>query len=229
MKLPRPVVLRNLSGAIALIGAVLAAPVHAAPCGGFTDVDSTSVSAAFCQNVEWIKNRQVTLGCSSTTLYCPGQNVTRLQMAAFMNRLGTALTPVQLRVDAAQGAIDVDANTVVCQTTDFEVENFPRRAYADVSFMGTAPSDSGLAADLVVSTNAGANWTPLNTVTNRGFVAANQWGALSDLATADLQVGETARFGVRVSRAGLTGVDLTDSRCQLRILVYSRTGAASPF
>ena len=30
-------------------------------------------------------------------------------MAAFMNRLGTALTPAQLPVDVAPGAIDLDA------------------------------------------------------------------------------------------------------------------------
>jgi hypothetical protein len=61
----------------------------AAPCAGFTDVDSTS---AFCGNVTWIKNRGVTLGCTATQ-YCPNEPTTRLQMAAFMNRLGEALFP----------------------------------------------------------------------------------------------------------------------------------------
>lgn len=41
----------------------------AAPCAGFTDVDDTVVGASFCQNVEWLKNRQVTLGCTSVTLF----------------------------------------------------------------------------------------------------------------------------------------------------------------
>ena len=63
----------------------------AAPCAGFIDVDTSS---GFCQNVEWIKNRKVTLGCSIPQSYCPDEAVSRLQMAAFMNRLGTALTPV---------------------------------------------------------------------------------------------------------------------------------------
>ena len=39
------------------------------------------------------KNRAITTGCTSTTLYCPTDNVSRLAMAAFMNRLGDALTP----------------------------------------------------------------------------------------------------------------------------------------
>jgi hypothetical protein len=56
----------------------------AAPCAGFTDLDDSS---EFCVNVTWMKNRGVTLGCTLTQ-YCPNADVTRLQMAAFMNRLG---------------------------------------------------------------------------------------------------------------------------------------------
>lgn len=56
----------------------------AAPCAGFTDVDTSS---PFCANVAWMKNRGITLGCTAT-LYCPDEFVTRLQMAAFLYRLG---------------------------------------------------------------------------------------------------------------------------------------------
>jgi hypothetical protein len=225
--------LRKLTLAIAAATAALvtAPAAVAAPCAGFTDVDDTVVSAESCRNVEWLKNRAVTLGCTST-LYCPNDSVSRLQMAAFMNRLGTALTPVQIRVDTAPGAVDLDINAVVCQTADFSVAagTFPRRAYVDVSFNGSAPADVGLAADVVMTTNGGATWTNLNTVVNRGFVPANQWGGLSDIAYADLDVGQTAKWGVRMSRGGIAGAtDLADSRCQLRALVYSRDGTVSPF
>ena len=144
-----------------------------APCAGFSDVEDSS---AFCANVEWLKNRQITLGCTSSTLYCPAAAVSRLSMAAFMNRLGTALTPVQLPVDVSPGAIDLDAGLVVCQTPDFAVTDYPRRAYVDLSFSGRANADVGVAADVAMSTNGGASWTNLNTVANRGFVTANQWG-----------------------------------------------------
>src|SRR5512134_17179 len=60
---------------------------NAAPCAGFTDVDTSS---SFCTNVAWIKNRNITLGCTAT-LYCPNDPVTRLQMAAFLNRLGNVV------------------------------------------------------------------------------------------------------------------------------------------
>jgi hypothetical protein len=61
----------------------------AAPCAGFNDVDTSS---PFCANVEWLKNRGITLGCSAN-LYCPNDPVTRLQMAAFISRLEMSLQP----------------------------------------------------------------------------------------------------------------------------------------
>ena len=98
--------MRLLRTLLAATAVALAPAALALPCAGFTDVDDTS---PFCQNVEWIKNRGVTLGCTATTLYCPADAVSRLAMSAFMNRLGVALTPGALRVDTSPGAIDLDA------------------------------------------------------------------------------------------------------------------------
>src|SRR5688572_28835994 len=173
----------------ALAIGLFAPAVLAAPCAGFSDVEDTS---AFCANVTWLKNRQVTAGCTAS-LYCPHDPANRLQMAAFMNRLGTALTPVDLHVDAASGAIDLDANSVVCQTSDFTAEGFARIAFADLRFGATATTDVGLAADLVMSMDQGVNWTNLGQFPNRGFVRANQWGTLNDLGFANLDVDQSAR------------------------------------
>ena len=221
--------LRNLAAVwIAAMASMSAAPpAVAADCAQFSDVDASS---GFCANVEWIKNRAITLGCTPATLFCPNNPVTRLQMAAFLNRLGTALTPLHLPVELAPGAIDLDLSLVVCQTQDFTVEDFPRRAYVDATVNGSAASDVGFGADVVMSTNAGASWTPLNAAVNRGFVTANQWGTLADLGFADLAVDQIVRFGVRMSRGGAAGAaGLSDSRCRLRVLVHSRNGSASPF
>ena len=107
--------------------------------------------------------------------------------------------------------------------------NSPAARYVDLSSAANAPAEVGLAADVVMSLNGGALWTPLNTVANRGSVPANQWGSFSDIGFADLVVGQTVRFGVRMTRGGLGGAtDLADSRCQLRVLVYSRNSTASP-
>jgi hypothetical protein len=223
---------RALLLTVALLGAALQhEEASAAPCGGLTDVDSNDPAiAVFCASIEWVKNRQVTLGCDPAgTLYCPFNVVSRLAMAAFMNRLGTALTPVQVARDDAPGAIDLDVSPVVCATDDFTVANFPRTAYSDASFSATAPADVSFAADLVFSTDAGASWTNVNTNPNRGSAPAAGWGNAADVGTRDLSVGQVARFGIRMSRGGVaSGVDLTDSRCVLRVLIYSRTGSSSP-
>lgn len=209
------------------VGAAAGSSVAAAQaCSGFTDV---AASSPFCPSVEWMKNRGITTGCGGAA-YCPDQAVSRLAMAAFMKRLGTALTPIQLRVDAAPGAVDLDGNVVVCQTADQGIDGFPRRAYADAVFSATAASDVGFAADLVVSADGGANWSGLNSVGNKGSIGANQWAGLSDIGFGDLGVGQSLRWGVRVTRGGLPGTaDLADSRCQLRVLLFSRDGATSPY
>ena len=64
-------------------------PAQAQQCSVFTDVFITD---SFCPAVQWLRNRNITLGCTATA-YCPGNSVTRAQMALFMNRLGIALTP----------------------------------------------------------------------------------------------------------------------------------------
>ncbi|HVF64945.1 MAG TPA: hypothetical protein VNE58_13225 [Casimicrobiaceae bacterium] len=198
----------------------------APPCAGFDDVDSNDI---FCANIEWIRNRGVTIGCNIPgTLYCPTQPVLRNQMAAFMNRLGTALTPVQVGVDVVSGAVNLSGAPTICQTANYAVTGFPRRAYLDLAFAGLAPTNVDVAADLVYTTDNGANWTQLTTVANRGAIAANQWGSIANLANVDLAVGQTVRFGVRMSRVAGSG-DLSDSRCNLRASIISRDGTASPF
>ena len=178
--------------------------------------------------MEWLKNRNVTVGCTASA-YCPDAAVSRLGMAAFMNRLGTALTPVSLRYDGSPGAIDLDAGTVACQTADFTATGYPRRAFVDASLAAVAPADTGVAGSLVARVNAGP-WQPLNAASTRLTLPAGQWAMLADLGVVDVAAGDTVRFGLQVDRGGLAGmVGVSDSRCQLRALVYSRDGAASPY
>jgi hypothetical protein len=53
-------------------------------CDGFVDV---LASSPFCPDVTWMKTYGITKGCDATH-YCPTDNVSRLQMALFMHRLG---------------------------------------------------------------------------------------------------------------------------------------------
>ena len=76
---------RNLAVLLGLALATVAGPALAGNCAGFTDVSDAS---SFCGDVSWIKNRAITLGCGNGTTYCPNDAVSRLQMAAFLHRLG---------------------------------------------------------------------------------------------------------------------------------------------
>ena len=49
-------------------------------------------SAIFCKEALWLRNALVTLGCGDGSNYCPGESVSRAQMALFMNRLAVAMT-----------------------------------------------------------------------------------------------------------------------------------------
>ncbi len=73
--------------------------LHAAQCtqgpSSFTDVATTDI---FCTDVQWLKNRGVTLGCGTGTEYCPSNVVTRASMALFMKRLAEAILPEPMLV-----------------------------------------------------------------------------------------------------------------------------------
>lgn len=210
---------------VALVFVAASGLAHAQPCAGFSDVD---VSNQFCPNVEWLKNRAVALGCTATE-YCPANAASRLAMAAFMNRLGTALTPVPVVASSlATETLDIDASPVVCVTSGFPVTGFPRRAYVDASVAATAAGNLDFGVSIVASTNGGTSWSPLNE-SMRSAVLTARWGHASAIAYTDLDVGQTVTFGVRLSRADSGVTDVIDARCSVRATVASRDGATSPY
>jgi hypothetical protein len=77
---------------IAVVTALLVAPLTALATHSFTDV---SDSNTFHDDIAWLKDSGVTKGCNppDNTEYCPDDNVTRGQMAAFMHRNTTNLAP----------------------------------------------------------------------------------------------------------------------------------------
>jgi hypothetical protein len=195
------------------------------PCGGFGDVDPAS---PFCPNVEWLKDRKVTLGCTAGE-YCPDAPVLRLSMAAFMNRLGTALTGTVLSTQAQPGAIDLDSAPVVCQTADFAVVEFPRAAAVDAVVSGQGTAVANFIVEPVASFDHGVTWAPLSTAGPAGSVTAAHWGSVRVEGVRDLDVGQTVRFGTRVSRGGLAGAGaLSASRCSVRASIGNRVTGYSP-
>src|SRR3990172_10282110 len=61
----------------------------------FSDVPDSPASTH--DSVSWMFTRAITTGCAPG-LYCPTANVTRAQMALFMNRLGAALPPTLFNI-----------------------------------------------------------------------------------------------------------------------------------
>ena len=87
------------------VTAAIVAPTAVWAADRFTDVPDTNV---FHDDITWLANAGVTLGCNppDNTLFCPGDNVTREQMAAFMRRLAKNQV-----VDAATAVTAEDAAT----------------------------------------------------------------------------------------------------------------------
>lgn len=215
---------RNTFAALAL--ALVSAGAGAQSCAGFVDVPA---SDGFCPNVEWLKNRSITLGCTDTTHYCPTASVTRLAMAAFMNRLGTALTPTALVQDATPGAITISSTgSEHCISTAFPVAGYPRTATVNGSFAATASGAVTFRAVTVYSTNGGATWTPTGTHFARSTSGAAEWSSSNSIGAVNMAVGQTYLFAVRVLNEAGT-VQLAGSHCQLHALIGNRNGTSTPF
>ena len=99
---------------VGMIAAVIAAPTAVWASHQFTDVPDDNV---FHEDIDAIADAGVTLGCNppENTQYCPEENVTREQMAAFMNRLGA--------LDEDQDPV-VDARTVQGQGLFSDIQSF---------------------------------------------------------------------------------------------------------
>lgn len=199
----------------------------AAPCAVFTDVDTSS---AFCPNVDWLKNRAITLGCTPATQYCPSSVVNRLSMAAFMNRLGVALTPVIVHSEGSGAAFDLDAPGTVCPTTTIAGTAFPRSAHVGAVLTARHSATPAVVALRVVqSTNNGATWIPLNAIPSTVGGSAKWVNAAAWRGDVALAPGVSYQFGLRVERAASGGSgDLTNWNCQTKVMVTSRTGTGTP-
>jgi hypothetical protein len=94
---------RTSTGVLLIVAALVLflVPVAAIAAGGFDDVDDDNI---FKADIQWLADAGVTKGCNppANTEFCPGSNVTREQMAAFMHRLAANKV-----VDAAT-ALDAD-------------------------------------------------------------------------------------------------------------------------
>jgi len=201
----------------------------AAPCSGFDDVDGAS---GFCPSVDWIKNRGVTLGCTSPSQYCPSQSVNRLAMAAFMNRLGVALTPLVVHAEGSGGPLDLEAAPpTLCATGSIPAATYPRSGRATAIVGAQFALAATLAMRIVYSTDNGMTWTPANGIP--ASVGGDDRWVNATIATGDIAIApaQAIRFGVRVQRdaTGAGTADVAAWNCEIKTIVNTRTGTSAPF
>jgi hypothetical protein len=222
---PTKSMLASVASALLLSAGV----ANGAACTGAPPFTDVAQGSNYCTDAEWLKNRAITLGCTSSTLFCPNDVVTRGAMALFMQRLGTAVSPEIIRTDASTGGIDLDAASpiIACQTADL-TSTYPRRAHVTTTFSGQAAGPLEYIHEVYVSTDSGATWTFTNNNFNRVGTAAAHWVSSNTDYVADLNAGTPYRFGVRLGRLSGTA-DFSASRCFINFEVFSRTGPSSPF
>jgi hypothetical protein len=215
-----------------------AGAANAQQCDVFTDV---LASATYCPAVQWLKNRQVTTGCSAG-MYCPSANVTRAQMALFMNRLGNALSPEILYQFGHPGAfavLNVAPFGVHCVTTDSTSTigtlaaplDHPTAAVISATFSGLADNTIAWKSWVAYSTDGGTTWAQVPTSNaHRASAGAGEWSEITNIAVMDLPPGLAYRFSIVVARDDLTTTgNFTDSRCQVVATIHNQNGVAPPY
>lgn len=214
-----------LVSALAFAAMSMTSSALAAPCSGFTDVQNTD---AQCPSVDWLRNRAITLGCTSTTLYCPSDPVIRLAMAAFMNRLGNALTPVFYYDEKSGAALDISTQSTICAAQTIPTAVYSRSVHAGGVMSALTSGAAMPRLDVVVSTDGGATWSSTTAVAptaneTNGYLNLTVWSSNIVLLPAT-----SYRVGLRVQSASGLG-NFASWTCQVQAMVVSRTGTSAPY
>ena len=209
---------------VILATALVIAPAAALAGHHFNDVPDSNV---FHDDIEWMRANGVTAGCNPPTNdeYCPDDNVTREQMAAFMHRLDSE--NVFLRPGEAPDGSGGDAETLDGKdSTDFLGANeqsadsdkldgkdsteFAGRLFAVVNSDGTLARGSDAVSGSVNHTPGTGNYevTFDRDVTGCAYVAS--------IGTADSGNAGSGSIGVSPRRRNPNGVfvdteDLNDN------------------
>jgi hypothetical protein len=226
--------------AVAMLAATLggvSTNAAAAPCGatagfpGFQDVQDTDI---FCNAAQWLRNRAITVGCTSTTTYCPADAVTRGAMALFLNRLGQAVTPVFVSRQSATGTgIPINPGDFIpfCETqvTDIPAVNYPRQLRARGTI--TAPlSGSAIGLNLYRRFNGGP-YTSMVTVEalvqNPSGDQVIHWSS----GIIPLPPANSATVAVGLINRGTTNplVLGNNGRCAIEVEAFNANPASAPF
>jgi hypothetical protein len=215
----RAAIMRLLMLAFIIGGIGMYAPLARAQCAGFTDVPN----GGNCTSITWIKNRQITLGCTPATQFCPSQPVSRLAMAAFMNRLGNVLTPLILDEEETGNSLDITTGSfLVCQTDVVPAVNYPRTIIAQASVSFALAGLQNVSYGVATSINGAAFGFdfPLVAMNGPGLHNLHYLGTQQPVAA-----GSTYRFAVRVARSGSLPAALGAWGCHLQVTIVNAFGS----
>lgn len=190
-------------------------------CTPFTDVDQAS---PFCPNVQWMKNRGVTFGCTSA-LYCASELTNRLQMALFMNRLGNVLSGMPEVVAVPSISLTGAATEVVCQSADQPAATYERHVTVDGVLSGQGGGNDEYTLEAVTSVDGGANWFALAPPA-RLSTFAGHWANVRVNGDRDVAPTEVVRYGLRLTR--ISGAGFAGARCALRLVTGNQVTGTPP-
>lgn len=218
--------MRRLALGVGVLMLGVAGTAAAVPCAGFSDVDDTS---QFCTNVEWMKGRNITLGCAVSTgmgslpRYCPNDAVSRLAMAAFMNRLGTALEPTFHYANGTDFQTDFAATQHLCPVT-VPTAGYGRWATIDGRFSFRGLAEFRMGVKLWMSTDGGTTWQDAGTFFHGASVTSGHTATIAPLpAVVPMESGTTYSFSI--SAVGSAVPSPTEIWfCELRARVENRNG-----
>lgn len=202
------------------VSGLVAAPPAQAQCAGFSDVPLTQ---PFCGHVTWLKNRQVTLGCSSTSTFCPTDPVIRLSMAAFMNRVGDVVAPRVFAIEDSGGPLDLLNPNTVCIT------NIPPRPYGRSVLLDAVLSyDVSTLTSLNLAVGKSVNGGPLLLLGATQPIASpnrrNHHPVTAAGGTTGLTIGpnEAHQYFVFVRTSPPHAATLSAWTCHLQVLLHQR-------
>jgi hypothetical protein len=192
----------------------------AAACAGFSDVDDSSL---FCSSVTWVRNRGVTQGCTLSQ-YCPDQDVDRLQMAAFLQRLGNVVIPQVLFAEGEIPFRDLGAFTHVCVVGPLPIVGHRRSALVDgtIALIASA-SPASFFVDAIVSTDGGNTWSFANQGSSPVYAPSQLANAAVVSGPVLLVPGDTFMAAMRIRREGVSVTNVTSGHCNLRASVQTTT------
>ena len=131
---------------------MIVAPLTAVATHSFDDVPNDNT---FHDDIAWLKDAAVTLGCNppDNDEYCPEDNVTREQMAAFMRRLAENRV---VDADTVDGAHASDLMSEAHLATTEGLVNVPTSSTVDVMTLTLPPGSYLIQARVSVNQNGGS-------------------------------------------------------------------------